>query len=154
MNSIDRKRQIREALTSLGAAHAHAVTEIERAISGLTYALELQEQSEDGVSQRMTAKDRLRPKVDRETMSVVWENRTCFLGNTLLFLFFERLARSPNRYVSHLDLLEDVWEGEREASTIRGVVKRLRDRLQESGMSQLAEAIDGSVTGYYGLKLV
>ncbi len=154
MNSIDKKRQIREALTFLATAHAHAVTEIEHAISGLTYALELQEQSEDIASQSKTAKDRRRPKVDRDTLSVVWKNQTCFLGNTLLFLFFERLARSPNRYVSHLDLLEDVWEGEREASTVRGVVKRLRDRLKEAGMSQLAEAIDGSVTGYYGLKLV
>ncbi len=95
-----------------------------------------------------------RPTVDRETLSVSWKNHTCFLGNTLLLLFFERLARSPNRYVSHLDLLDEVWGGERKASTIRGVAKRLRDRFQEAGMGKLAKAIDGSVTGYYGLKLV
>jgi hypothetical protein len=52
-----------------------------------------------------------------------------------------------------VDLLEDVWGGERQAATIRGVVKRLRERLRENGMQQLADAIDGSVRGHYGLML-
>jgi len=153
MNSHTKSKQIREALAALAAAHAHAVTEIERAIDGLSYVLEAQERSEDSALP-IGGGGRLRPGVDRQTLSIAWKSRTCFLGNTLLFLFFERLARSPNRYVPHEDLLEEVWGGDRKASTIRGVAKRLRDRLQEAGMSQLAEAIDGSVTGHYGLKLV
>ncbi len=153
MNTQNNNQQIRKALTELAAAHAHAVTEIERAIEGLSSLLKLQENSEALIAGNVST-NRLRPRADRETLCVVWKNRTCFLGNTLLFLFFERLARSPNHYVSHVDLLEDVWGGEREGSTIRGVAKRLRDRLNEAGMSKLAKAIDGSVTGYYSLKIV
>lgn len=152
MDSNNKKNQIREALATLAAAHTHAVAEIEEAIERLISVLEIQERSETSATGSL-AKDR-RPKVDRETLSITWKNQSCFLGNTLPFLFFERLARSPNRYVSHLDLLEDVWGEEREAATIRGVVKRLRDMLHKAGMSQLAEAIDGSVTGYYGLIFV
>jgi hypothetical protein len=37
MNSHTKSKQIREALVALAAAHAHAVTEIERAIDGLSY---------------------------------------------------------------------------------------------------------------------
>lgn len=149
---MSKKKQIREALATLAAVHAHAVAEIERAIDGLSCVLEIEEQSDDNFNQKV--KQELAPRADRETLSIVWKNKSCFLGNTLLFLFFERLALSPNRYVSHVDLLEDVWGGEREPSTIRGVAKRLRDRLQKEGMGQLAEAIDGNVRGYYGLKLV
>jgi DNA-binding response OmpR family regulator len=94
------------------------------------------------------------PQVDRGTLTISWRGKTCCLGNTLLFLFFERIARSPNRYVPHVDLLDDVWGGHREPATIRGVVKRLRNRLAESGMGDLAKAIDGSVSGHYGLILV
>jgi DNA-binding response OmpR family regulator len=149
MNTTNKSKQIREALAALAAVHANAVSEIEGAIEVLSYVLEIQERSEGA-----GGSGRHRPRVDRETLSIKWKNRSCFLGNTLLFLFFERLARSPNRYVSYQDLLEEVWGGDRKESTIRGVAKRLRDRLQESEMSQLAQAIDGSVTGHYGLKLV
>ncbi|MDA7979480.1 MAG: helix-turn-helix domain-containing protein [Pirellulales bacterium] len=152
MTNTSKKRQIREALKALAVAHSHAVAEIENAINGLSLVLELEEHIENDSIKPGRSKQR--PRADRETLSVVWKDKSCFLGNTLLFYFFERLARSPNRYVSHLDLMDEVWGGERQASTIRGVAKRLRDRLQEEGMGQLAKAIDGSVTGYYGLKLV
>jgi DNA-binding response OmpR family regulator len=153
MNSHSKNKQIREALTALAAAHAHAVVDIERAIESLSYVLDAQEQSEEFAALSI-GNDLLRPKIDRETLSIAWKHRICFLGNTLPFLFIERLARSPNRYVSYEDLLEEVWGGDRKESTIRGVVKRLRDRLEEAGMSQLAKAIDGSVMGHYGLILV
>ena len=153
MEHYTKDQQIREALANLITVHQCAVAEIERAMRGLNQVLEVEEVRGITASLRMSEK-RGRPSVDRETLSVSWKNHTCFLGSTLLFLFIERLARSPNCYVSHLDLLEEVWGGERKSSTIRGIAKRLRDRLKEAGMGNLAKAIDGSEAGYYGLKLV
>ena len=153
MNSHQKKRRIREALAALAATHSNAVTEIERAIEALSLVLEMHD-SWDDVGSLSTNREH-RPRADRDTLSVVWRHRRCFLGNTLVFLFFERLAQAPNRYVSHADLLEDVWGGEeRMASSIRNVAQRLRDRLKAEGMTTLADAIDGSVKGHYGLKLV
>ncbi|MCG8449538.1 MAG: helix-turn-helix domain-containing protein, partial [Pirellulales bacterium] len=150
--SQSKKEKIREALATLATAHAQAVAEIQKAINGLSLVLELEEQFDNSFGRR--GKRSHRPRADRDTLSIIWKGKSCFFGYTLLFLFFERLARSPNSYVSHIDLLEDVWGGDRGASTIRGVAKRLRDRLHEEGMGQVADAIDGSVTGYYGLKPV
>lgn len=142
-------RQIQEALATLVASHAEA----EWAIDELTNALGIQKNrsSGDDIPRLQNSRSLI---ADCETLSVVWNDKTCFLGNTLLFRFFERLARSPNRYVPHSELLEDVWGGVRDMSTIRGVAKRLRDRLREEDMGELADAIDGSVIRHYGLKLV
>jgi hypothetical protein len=56
--------------------------------------------------------------------------------------------------VPHVDLLDSVWDDPREGSAIRGVAKRLRHRLAAAGMADVADAIDGSVSGFYGLILV
>ncbi|MEM6469729.1 MAG: helix-turn-helix domain-containing protein [Planctomycetota bacterium] len=146
------KLEIREALASLAAAHSFLSDHLERAIASLTIALEQEPkafQKHPGSSKHLVA----RVFVDDLTMSIHWRGSSCFLGNTLLFHLFARLARTPNCYVNHADLLNDVWHGRRDLSTIRGVVKRLRDRLAAAGMSELAGAIDGSVAGHYCLKL-
>jgi hypothetical protein len=149
MRTNQNQKNIREALVVLAAAHGKAVTEIQSTFEQVVRVLE---------QSHFLAPDpdrgRPSPQADWDTLSVAWRGRSCFLGNTLLFRFFERLARSPNRYVSHLDLLDEVWGGERELATIRGVAKRLRDRLKTGGLSDLAIGIDGSVTGYYRLKIV
>lgn len=145
MLSADKTQQIQESLRALAATHAATVAQIEVTMKVLLQALELDDASTE--SQQ-------RPIADEETFTVAWHGRTCFLGNTLLFWLFHRLARSANRYVPHVDLMDDVWHGDRETSTIRGVAKRLRDRLAEEGMEDLAAAIDGSVAGYYGLMIV
>jgi DNA-binding response OmpR family regulator len=94
-----------------------------------------------------------RPILDESTMSVVWKNRTLRLGHTREFRFLGRLARRPNQYVTHLDLLEEVWDGEdREISTIRSLVRRLRNKLKRGGMDDLADAIQG-YNGRYILNL-
>jgi hypothetical protein len=158
MITVDKKQQIQQYLKSLAIANAVAVEQIEKMISLLTIALDLDDipgqniQASAIISTEHEIVDGL--LVDNNTFSIVWQNQTCFLGNTLLFRFFERIARSPNRYVTHLDLLEDVWGGERDSTTIRGVAKRLRDRLSDSGMEKLAKSIVGSIPGYYGLILV
>ncbi len=148
MLTNEKKTLIQESLRSLAASHTAAVVQIEETMSVLLRALELDDNA------AKDSKAGHRPRADATTFSVEWRGRTCFLGNTLLFWLFERLARSPNRYVAHVDLLDDVWRSERESSTIRGVAKRLRDRLVAADMEELAAAIDGSVSGYYGLILV
>jgi hypothetical protein len=151
MLATEKKRLIRESLRALAASHAAAVAQIEETMAVLSSALELDDPGNDDMPGSETSR---RPVADATTFCAVWRGKTCFLGNTLLFWLFDRLARTPGRYVSHVDLLEEVWRSKRESSTIRGVAKRLRDRLVDAGMADLASAIDGSVTGYYGLKLV
>ena len=149
---------IREKLKSLAEWHAAAVAKIEETIALLSQMLDGDDSFDEpcGISVSERGSDSLSdyPVAERTTLRILWRGRSCFLGNTLLFRFFERLARSPNRYVSHEDLLEDVWGGPRESVTIRGVAKRLRDRLMQAGMTELAEAIDGSSSSHYGLILV
>lgn len=85
-----------------------------------------------------------RPLLDESTLSVIWKRKTLHLGNTLAFRFLERLARCPNQYVTHLDLLRDVWEDEFTATaTIRSHVRQLRRKLRGAGWTDLADAIRG-----------
>ena len=94
------------------------------------------------------------PCVDRTAFSIIWSNRTCYLGNTLPFRFFERLARRPNQFFSYGQLFQDVWDGEeRSNEAVRSVVKVLKKKLAEAGMDALAAAINGKNPGYYGLAL-
>jgi DNA-binding response OmpR family regulator len=97
--------------------------------------------------------DQQRPLLDESTMSVFWKGRSLHLGNTLPFRFLARLARRPNQYVTHLDLLRDVWDDQHLATaTIRSVVRHLRERLRNGGMDDLALAIRGH-NGRYILDL-
>lgn len=155
MITAEKKREIQEQLRFLAETNATAVAQIEKTIALLAIALELDDpfSPADSSPGPLQAADHC-PLLDHTTFSVKWQDRTCFLGNTLLFHFLARIARCPNRYVTHVDLLEEVWGGEREATTIRGVAKRLRDRLTASEMEKLANLIDGSVPGHYGLILV
>lgn len=85
-----------------------------------------------------------RPLLDESTLSVIWRGKALHLGNTLAFRLLERLARCPNQYVTHLDLLRDVWEDELTAiATIRSVVRQLRCKLRGGGLTDLATAIRG-----------
>lgn len=91
--------------------------------------------------------------IDRETLAVRWNGRSCYLGFTMAFRLLERLARRPNFYVTHDQLLQDIWGGPRSKSAIRSAVNDLRSRLASAGMGDLANAIDGSNAGRYGLIL-
>jgi len=156
MITSDNKRLIQESLLSLAETHSAAVNQLEQTIAVLAGVLEIDDVrvTVTGMPSRESGKKTSMPVADRATMTVEWQGRSCPLGNTLMFWFFERLVRSPNQYVSHVDLLDTVWDGQREGSTIRGVAKRLRDWLDSAGMADIANAIDGSVAGYYGLILV
>jgi len=91
--------------------------------------------------------------VDHDRLHVVFHGRTCVLGNTLPFKLLERLARRPNTYVTHEELLFEVWDGVRSEAAIRSAVKRLRQALRRGGMADLAEAIDGTTSGRYRLRV-
>lgn len=149
---IDRKQTLRETLAALASNHAIVVQQLELAIRLLDE--EISNHVDVTVSQtpRLTPRNK-NPMVDRDTFCVQWRGGVCFLGNTLLFRFFERISRSPNNYISYRALLDDVWRGPRDDSSIRGVAKRLRDRLAAQGMAELSASVDGTNPGHYGLML-
>ena len=87
-----------------------------------------------------------RPLLDESTLSVIWKGKILHLGQTLSFRLLARLARRPNQYVTHIELLRDVWDDEElltATSTIRSLVRELRRKLQHGGMTDLAGAIRG-----------
>lgn len=93
--------------------------------------------------------------IDQDTFSVRWADCTCRLGNTFPFRLLARLARRPNQFISYEVLLKDVWDDEYTSpEAVRSAVKVLRRKLTAAGMAGLAEAIDGSTSHHYALKLV
>jgi DNA-binding response OmpR family regulator len=96
-----------------------------------------------------------RPLLDESTLSVIWKCKTLYLGHTLAFDLLARLARRPNQYVTHMDLLRDVWDDDQlltATATIRSLVRELRRKLRRGGMTDLATAIRGH-DGRYILEL-
>ena len=89
----------------------------------------------------------LRPVLDEATLSVVWRGRTLHLGHTQGFWLLVRLARRDNQYVTHLDLLQEIWDDEfADTGALRAAVRRLRAKLRHGGMGDLSDAI----TGHHG----
>lgn len=151
--NAEKREQIRHALRNLAQAQAATIEFMEK-----TLALLSEELAIDPLTfwRSHIARPAAPPHdllVDQELLSVTYQGRSCFLGNTLLFRFFAHLARRPNLYFSHDELLSAVWQGVRSDDAIRSVVKRLRIALRQAGMPDLAEAIDGSVAGHYALKI-
>ena len=97
--------------------------------------------------------DHPHPIIDHSRFTVTLGGRTCRLGNTIPFRFLARLAESPGRYVSHEQLIDDVWDGHGSDDALRSVVKHLRRRLREAGLDDLAGAINGLTPGYFVLQL-
>lgn len=92
-------------------------------------------------------------RLDRSTYSVWWAERSCPLGHTMAFRVIERLARSPNEYISTDRLLVDLWGATRTPSTVRSTVCGLKTKLRDAGLAELAKRIDGTTRGHYGLML-
>jgi hypothetical protein len=93
------------------------------------------------------------PIADPGILAVRWKGKTCFLGKTLAFKLFARLARRPNHFLSHDLLLDEVWECRVTKEAMRSVVKTLKQKLRQAGMEDLAAAIDGRRRECYGLIL-
>lgn len=102
---------------------------------------------------RNGAKSQQRPLLDEATLSVIWRGRTLHLGHTQGFWLLARLAHCPNQYITHLDLLQEIWDDEfADTGLLRAGVQRLRMKLREGGMGDLADAIAGH-HGRYMLNL-
>lgn len=94
-----------------------------------------------------------RPLLDESTLSVVWKGRMLHLGHTQGYWLLARLARSINRYVTHVDLIQEIWDDEfTDTTTLRAGMRRLRVKLRCGGMGDLADAIVGH-HGRYMLSL-
>ncbi len=152
----DRRESLRRSLRTLAESHASTLRLMEE-----TYALLSDELALDPLDYlaRYTATSDPptgdpHPVIDETRLTVTYRGRTCFLGSTLPFRLLDRLARRPNCYVTHDDLLADVWDGGvRSEEAVRSVVKVLRRKLRGAGLGDLADAIDGSAPGRYALKL-
>lgn len=151
----DKREKIREYLRNLANSHAALMDVLEQ-----TMAMVCEELSLDPVLSRINQKNRRRLEqsgnqlvIDRSVLSVTFRGRSCFLGNSLPFKFLCRLAQRPNTFLSHDELLADVWQGLRSSDAVRSVVKTLRSKLRTAGLGELADAIDGSVRGHYALRL-
>ena len=139
--------QLAEALTTA----AICAREIQAAVRTEIDEADLGHRSDGFVSRPADPVER--PQLDESTLSVIWRGKALHLGNTLAFRLLERLARRPNQYVTHLDLLRDVWEDEYTATaTIRSLVRQLRRKLRGAGWVDLATAIRGH-NGRYVLSL-
>lgn len=151
----DKRERIRQTLKSLAEAQAATISLMEEALSLMTEELALDPITfwKSRGSPFVFPSPKKTALFDTEMLTITFQGKSCFLGNTLPFRFFVRLARRPNTYVTYEDLLSDVWDGVRTDEAIRSVVKTLRSKLREAEMSYLADAIDGSVPGHYGLKL-
>jgi Transcriptional regulatory protein, C terminal len=85
-----------------------------------------------------------RPILHESTLRVNWKGKSLHLGHTRSYWLLDRLTRRPNQYVTHLDLLHDVWDDEElSTSTIRSAVRHLRRKLRVGDMEGLADAIRG-----------
>lgn len=160
MNRTPKPDRIAHSLRQLASAYGEAMRQLQGQLDDTIAALCLElgvepEHLQAEFNTYRTADDTAVPGhppiADRTTLSVVYGGKSCFLGNTLMFRFFETIARRPNRYFTHSELLIEVWGGTRSESTIRNVARRLRKRLVAGGLKEVARLIDGSTAGHYVL---
>jgi hypothetical protein len=92
-------------------------------------------------------------RLQRGTYTVHYKNKECFVRSSVGFRILERLAQRPNEYIPTDRLIDELWTGPRAYSTVRSTVCRLKATLRNRGLGDLAERIDGSMPGHYGLML-
>ncbi len=149
-----REQQIRANLKRLAAIQAVTISAHEEYAAILQAELDaLGHPMQSARPQNEKSIDPDHPLIDRNVMCVVYRGKQCFLGNTLMLKFMERLVHRANQYVNYNQLLSEVWNAVREPSSVRSVVKELRAKLRAAGMAGLSDAIDGRVYGHYGLIL-
>jgi hypothetical protein len=60
-----------------------------------------------------------RSLMSESTLSVLWKSRSLHIGYTVNLRLLDSLARRPNQYITHLDLLREVWDDEELVRPIR-----------------------------------
>lgn len=152
----DRLDSFRQSLRALAEAFAAMMHILEGTceLLGREAALDPRDFFDRRGSALTLAGDAANPVLDRSRLTVAFGGRTCFLGNTISFRLLLRLARRPGTFVPYEELLEDVWGGGvRSDTSVRGAIRTLRRKLRGAGLDALAAAIDGTVSGHYGLTL-
>ena len=91
--------------------------------------------------------------IEDQLFTIRYRGKPCFLGNSLGYRLILKLLESRGRYVSHEELLESIWCGKRSVSAIKSVISDLRHKLMESGLTELARALDGTLKGHYRLRI-
>ena len=85
-----------------------------------------------------------RPLLDEATLTVLWREHTLYLGYTIEFRLLAYLTRRVNQYVTHVDLLDEIWDDDfADSSVLRAAIQRLRAKLRQGGMTDLADAVTG-----------
>ena len=93
------------------------------------------------------AQENFLPLMEESTLSVIWRAGRLRLGHTQGYWLLARLLRRVNHYVTHADLMAEIWDDEfADTSLLRAGVQRLRVKLRLGGMADLARAI----TGHHG----
>lgn len=154
MVSLQRKEQIARSLRQLTEIYRSNLTEYEQTIVTLSALLDLEAPP---IFSRIVSMEQVPSNLlaDATTFCAIYRTRRCYLGNTLVFGLFRLLVSRLNRYVPYSELLAEVWKQEEKSpEAIRTVVQILRKKLRAASMVDLAEAIDGSNHGHYGLILV
>jgi DNA-binding response OmpR family regulator len=150
----ERREQLKRTLRNLARAHAATIELMEQALALVSEELALDPHvyfHTRTVEKAQRSSNALH--VNYELLSVDFRGRSCFLGNTLPFRLFARLAQRPNAYLTYEELFAEVWQCDRSDAAVRSAVKRLRSAFRRAGMAELADAIDGSVPGHYAFKL-
>lgn len=145
---VERLTQLIEQLAEKLMTAAFCADEIRTTIRN-----ECERTPDEDLRQSGAAATSRRPLLDTSSFSVLWRGKSLKLGHTRPFWILHRLAQCPNRYVTHLDLLNDVWDDEdRQIDTIRSSIRNLKSRLRSGGLHDLAEAIHGH-RGHYALRV-
>ena len=150
-----RRAEIQRSLRALAEAYTTALKLLEDAQRLLDEEAPPSPHDREGCRPSTTTGNREKLSiVNPKQLSVTYQGKTCFLGNGLSFKLLCRLAEEPEDYVSYEQLTSDVWRDEFVSdAAVRSAVKALRNKLRAHELSELADAIDGSVSGHYVLKL-
>ena len=153
LDKVQRLAQLTNQLSETLMTAAICAQEIRSEISAELEAWDDVEVSCSVDGRRRSSTKNNRPLLDKTTLQVSWNGKSLHLGHTRAFSLLNRLSRCPNQYVTHLDLLNDVWDNEElSTATIRSAVRHLRRRLRDGEMGELAAAIRGH-NGRYVLNL-
>lgn len=84
-----------------------------------------------------------------EPFTIRWKDIPCFLGDTDRFRIAERLARAKGRKVSREDIALAIGNDDYSDEALRRAVSRLKAKLKQDGLGDLAPRIKTSESGRY-----
>lgn len=89
------------------------------------------------------------PLACMDTYSIYSGDKTCALGNTKEFRFAWILCHKAPHYVSYNDIAELVWDSDfYDPHLIKNMKLRVKKKLQQAGMDELAERIESTPQHY------